>query len=225
MAAQSDLAARVARAHQSSLHKFKTSSVNTGQTLQRGPRQNLRLIESALHPLLPIQRHRNHSDSSRRQRRFEALDALRKHPSQHSDQRPDLMELEQMNEVTQRAVIAAIRNRAVKRRMSFLAQPALCPRRIESRRKVPCLSANRAERSAHRLRFAQTIPANWSSGNFNQRGAANAAIGGKKRKKEAGSNSFCPASDPRDHCCGLGSPYSKPSTAEDGLPAPDRAFA
>jgi len=72
------------------------------------------------------------------------------------------------------------------------------------------------------MRLAQACAADRKAGNFNQWGAADAAIGRKKRKEEAGSNAFCPASDWSSRCCGLGSPYSKPSTAEDGLPRPDR---
>jgi hypothetical protein len=49
---------------------------------------------------------------------------------------------------------------------------------------------------------------------------ADTAIGGKNGKKETGSNTLCPAADRRDRCCGLGSPYSKPGTAEDRLPCP-----
>jgi hypothetical protein len=41
----------------------------------------------------------------------------------------------------------------------------------------------------------QAALADRDAGNFNQWGAANAAIGGKKRKKEAGSKAFCPAND------------------------------
>jgi hypothetical protein len=60
---------------------------------------------------------------------------------------------------------------------------------------------------------------------LNQRGFANAAIGGKKSKEEAGSNALCPARDRIGRRCGPGSPYSKASTAEDGLPHPEYGAA
>jgi len=67
--------------------------------------------------------------------------------------------------------------------------------------------------------------ANGKPGNSKQRGTANAAIGGKKRKKETGSNALCPEGDPSGRCCRLGSPYSKAGTAEDSLPHPAKCMA
>ena len=59
--------------------------------------------------------------------------------------------------------------------------------------------------------------------NPNQRRTTETAVGGKKRKKDTGSGALCPAGEPPVRCLALGSPYSKPSTAEDGLPQPGKA--
>ena len=68
----------------------------------------------------------------------------------------------------------------------------------------------------------QAVFTNGKAGNPNQRGITDTAIGGKKRKKDAGSNALCPVGEPMARCLALGSPYSKPSIAEDGLPQPGR---
>lgn len=125
-----------------------------------------------------------------------------------------------MDQVAESAIVAAISDRPIERRMEFPANPAARLGRIKTGGEIASFSADAAERAAQRARFGHTVFADRNAGNFNQRGAANAAIGGKKRKEEAGSNALCPASGRSGHCCGLGSPYSKPGTAEDGLPRP-----
>jgi len=71
----------------------------------------------------------------------------------------------------------------------------------------------------------EAIVTNRKPRNLEQRGTAEAAIGGKKREKDAGSSAFCPAKDRGGRCCGLGRTYSKPSTAEDCLLLPARLRA
>ena len=79
-------------------------------------------------------------------------------------------------------------------------------------------SADAAERPREWTQRFQTSFTNREPGNADQRGIANTAIGGKKRKEEAGGSVFCPTA--RNGCMALGSSYSKASTAEDGLPQP-----
>ena len=126
-----------------------------------------------------------------------------------------------MNQIAENAVITAIRDRPIKRRMSFPAKAATRRIEIKPSWKVAGFSTDAAESAAKRVGFADAVLTNWKPGNFDQWGATNTAVCGKKSEEEAGSNALCPASDRRDRSCGLGSPYSKPSTAEDGLPHPD----
>ncbi len=81
-----------------------------------------------------------------------------------------------------------------------------------------CFPADAAERPRQRTQRFQTCFTNWEPGNPNQRGVADAAIGGKKSKKQACCSVFCPTA--RTGCMTSASSYSKASTAEDGLPQP-----
>jgi hypothetical protein len=91
-----------------------------------------------------------------------------------------------------------------------------------SRRGAEIFSADVASAGFQWREGLEAILANWKTGNFKQWGSTDTAIGGKKRKEEASGGSLCPASDEGDRGFGLGSPYSKPGTAEDGLPHPER---
>jgi hypothetical protein len=79
-------------------------------------------------------------------------------------------------------------------------------------------SANAATRPRERSHRFQAAFTNGEPGNPDQRGIADTAIGRKKRKKEARRSMLCPMA----RTCGMTqvSPYSKASTAEDGLPQP-----
>ena len=129
-----------------------------------------------------------------------------------------------MDQVTQCAVITAIGDRALERWWSKPAKPASGRGAIESSERLQSssarLSANIAQRTGQWPRRVQTVFTNGKARRLQQRGTTDMAIGWKKRKKEAGSSEFCPAGDPSGHSCGLGSPYSKAGTAEDGLPHP-----
>ena len=109
--------------------------------------------------------------------------------------------------------------------MSLSTETATGRPRIEAGRKVRSFSADAAESSGQRPGLVQAVFTHRKPGNFNQWSATNAAIGGKKSKEEAGSNALCPASDRSGRSCGLGSPYSKPGTAEDALPHPEYGAA
>ncbi|HVN20119.1 MAG TPA: hypothetical protein VMU05_15135 [Dongiaceae bacterium] len=135
----------------------------------------------------------------------------------------NLLEFEQVDQIAEYAVIAAEGYSSVERGMNFLTIATAVTRRIETGRDIAGLSADPTQRCAERTKLMKTQTTNWNARNFNQRDAADAAIGGKKGKEEAGSSAFCPASDESTRCRGVGSPYSKPGTAEDGLPRPDRA--
>jgi len=104
--------------------------------------------------------------------------------------------------------------------MSFSTKTAVRIGWIKAGRDIASFSADSAKNAAQLPNLERAIFTNWNPGNLNQRSATNSAIGGKKSKEEAGSNALCPASDRCGRSCGLGSPYSKPGTAEDGLPHP-----
>ena len=131
-----------------------------------------------------------------------------------------------MNQIAEMAVIAAISYGSIEWGMGFPTNTAtrvykINPGRIEAGRKVAGFSTDAAESAAKRLGLAFAALTNWKPGDFDQWSTTNTAIGGKKSKEEAGSNALCPVSDRRGRSCELGSPYSKPSTAEDGLPHPE----
>ena len=130
-----------------------------------------------------------------------------------------------MNQIAESAVITAISHRPVKWRMSLSTKSATGRGGIETSLEVASFSADAAKNATQRPRLMHTVLTDWQAGNFNQWSTANAAIGGKKSKKETGSNALRPASDRSGRSCGLGSPYSKPSTAEDGLPHPEYGAA
>jgi hypothetical protein len=129
-----------------------------------------------------------------------------------------LLILEQVNQVAQSAVVTAIGHRSFKRRMQALTESAPWLGSIHEGGRQQSFSADAAERPLKRTHRFQTSFTNWESGNPDQRGVANTAIGGKKRKEETGGSVFCPTA--RNGCMALGSSYSKASTAEDGLPQP-----
>jgi hypothetical protein len=193
--------------------------------LERRPRNYFRLIESALCFLLRIQRHGNNRDSPGWKRRLERQDRIRQQSTQSRSEGANPIKLQKMNQIAEIALVTAISHRPIERRMSFPANAAAGISGVETRRKVAGFAANLAERAGKWLKLANAIRTNRKPGNFNEWGAANAAIGWKKSKEETGGNALCPASDRGGRSCGLGSPYSKPSTAEDALPAPGRGAA
>jgi hypothetical protein len=137
----------------------------------------------------------------------------------------NLVELKQVDQIAESAVVAAISNRPLKRRMRLPAKTAKTLSRLKIGGEVAGFSADSAQRTAQLARLVKAAFTDWQPGNLNQRGFTNAAIGGKKSKEEAGSTALCPASDRIGRRCGLGSPYSKASTAEDGLPNPECSAA
>jgi hypothetical protein len=67
--------------------------------------------------------------------------------------------------------------------MHALAQTAHRFAAIQKRGRKQRLSANATKRSRQRPYCGKTNLAHWKPGNFNQRGLANAAIGGEKSEK------------------------------------------
>ncbi len=123
-----------------------------------------------------------------------------------------------MDQFLQSAVIAPKCDRSLERRMSTLAKPAERIGSIRKQRRQQRLTTHRTERSAQRANRLQARLANGQTRNFNQRRTTKAAIGGEKRKEQAGSGLLCPARESMIRCLALGTPYSEPGTAEDGLP-------
>src|SRR5208283_43831 len=127
-----------------------------------------------------------------------------------------------MNQIAQGAVVATVGDRALKRRRSQSTETAAAVERLAlglyGVRQG--LTADGAIRAGQWPKGREAIVTNGKPGNLDQRGTTDTAIGGEKRKKQAGSSALCPADDRMDRCCGPGNPYSKASTAEDGLPHP-----
>jgi len=141
--AEADLASCIARAHQRSRNEIEALLMI--ETFERCARDKFSLIKSALRLLLCVQRHGNNRDGTGGQRRFERGDGLPKPLSQNRGERADLFELEQVNQISKRSVIAAKGNGPVKRRMNLLAITAPVTRRIETRRDIARLTTDRAQ--------------------------------------------------------------------------------
>jgi hypothetical protein len=107
--------------------------------------------------------------------------------------------------------------------MSALTQSAEGTGALKERGRKQAFSANAAKRAFQRTQRLQAISAHRKSGNANQRRTTDTAIGGKKRKEDAGSGALCPADESRICCLALGTTYSKAGTAEDNLPQPAKA--
>src|SRR5882672_717110 len=127
-----------------------------------------------------------------------------------------------MDEVAQSAVITTVGDCLLKWRMQSLTQSTARLVPIHECWRQQRFATDAAQRTRKRPQRFQTSFANWESGNSDQRGVADTAIGGKKRKKEASCNMLRPMA--RTCCMILGSRYSKASTAEDGLPHPGEQF-
>ncbi len=238
MTGEANLASSFAAAHQDSRSQFEP--LRARQLFQRGPRNRLRLIESALRLLALIERNGNHRDRSHGHSLFHAGNRLRQHAPQNCRRRTNLLKLEQMDQVAQSAVIAAIGNRPLERRINAPAERAprvfnfsfslirtirLCA--IDPGRDTQGLSANHAVLPLQRPQRAQTTLANGKPGNSQKWGTADTAIGRKKREEQgrkralgkAGERMICQTmtcktmiSQIMFRRLALGCPYSKPST-------------
>src|ERR1700727_713900 len=142
-----------------------------------------------------------------------------------------------MNQLPQSAIEAAISRRAHKRRFDAPAQSAqrraltfICILRQRIRRKKT-LAANRTHSPPGALHAVETLLADRESWNFNRRLATDAAIGGKENVKKLLGKPDINSARPRGsvrrsnrrpcRCgCGLDSPNSVSTTAEDGLRDP-----
>jgi hypothetical protein len=177
-----------------------------------------------------MQRHRHYGDRSSGKRRLESGDRVSEQTAQYGGGGANLVEFQKMDEIAERAVVASVGDCSLEWRMLMLADPAADADSVDAAgilrigysRSAEVLSADVASAGFQWREGMQAIFANRKAGNFKQRGSTNTAIGGKKRKEETGYCALCPASDEGDRGFGLGSPYSKPGTAEDGLPHPER---
>src|SRR5208337_4139037 len=113
---------------------------------------------------------------------------LRQHASQHCRRGTNLLKLEQMNQVAQSAVIAAVGDRPLERRIRALTKHA--PRlstphffAIHIGRDMQGLSANLAVRPLQRSQREQTVFTNWKPGNSKERGTTDTAIGRKESEE------------------------------------------
>src|SRR5580704_11312089 len=142
-----------------------------------------------------------------------------------------------MNQRPQSAVAAAISRRAHKRRFDAPAQSAQRRAHIfililrQRIRRKKTLAAKRTHSPPDALHAVETLLADRESRNFNHRPATGAAIGGKENGKKILGNLNRNSARPRGlvrrsnrrpcRCgCGLDSPNSVSTTAEDGLRDP-----
>ena len=91
----------------------------------------------------------------------------------------------------------------------------------KSMRRKHTFAANRAQPAMHRKDLVQTLGANWKPGDVDERGGADAAIGGEKNGEKTLSSAASPGGSPlrnnrRPSHCNTG-PDSVLTTAEDGL--------
>lgn len=148
----------------------------------------------------------------------------------------NLIEFQKVDEIAERTVIASVGDGSLEGRMLMLADAATDGNGSNGQRDcrsdrfcsghtacgAEVLSAYVASARSQWREGLQALFADWETGNFKQRGSTDTAIGRKKRKEETGCCALCPASDEGNRGIGLGSLYSKPGTAEDGLPHPER---
>ena len=140
-----------------------------------------------------------------------------------------------MNELAQAAVITAIRNCAFEGMIDAAAdrtstETVVIAIRVRGENALP---ANRAHLPTHRMNLCQAVWAYRQAGNVQERKSANAAIGRKKNGEETLGGASKPSRRERRRLfgnntrptfcgCGLVSPDSVLTTAEDGLLNPRR---
>jgi hypothetical protein len=159
MTSQANLASRLAPAQQDSGRQIE--SLRTGQLLQCGPGNHLRLVESALGLLALVQGHGNHQNFPTGHHLFQIGNDFRQHMAENYGSGSNLLELKQMNQVAQSAVVATASNRPLKWRIRPLAEQTprlriiqhttLRRSAIKIRRCVQRLTANGAVRPLQRF--------------------------------------------------------------------------
>ena len=192
MTGQADLASRVATPQQNSCAQLKSLRTWTRQMFHRLSRYYLRLIESSLRLFALVQRNRNNRDLPHRHRLFKLGHCLGQRASQNRRSRPNLLEFQDMDQIAQATVITSIGNRALKRRINALAKqtPDVIGTRIgirvnpiEVRRQVHRRATHSAIRTSQRLQTRYAVDTNWKTGNSDQRGVADTAIGREKSEE------------------------------------------
>ena len=122
MTSQADLATGLATAHQDSRQQIKPFRAR--QLLQRASCYHFSLVESALRLLARMQGNRNHRDPPNRHRLFQVGNRLCHHAPQNYRRGTHLLELKQMDQVTQFAVIATVGDGPLERRIHALTKQA-----------------------------------------------------------------------------------------------------
>jgi hypothetical protein len=155
--------------------------------LQGRAGDQLRLVKAALAAFALVKRHRYDEHGLLLEAGFNGRDRLCQPLSKETSRRAHPVVLQQMDQLSQPAVIAAEggspRERAIDA-AAHRAQPETGSVRLGITREH-ALSANRAEFSAERLNLIQAIEANRQPGNIQQRQAAKAAVGRKQNRKYA----------------------------------------
>ncbi len=155
--------------------------------LQGGFGDHLRLVEAALCLLAGMERDRDNGDGSHGHYALKFSHRLSQYSPQNGRSRPNLLELEQMNQVAQFAAITAVGDGPLKWRIGALTQQAarlaIGSYWIDARRPVQRLTANRAVRTQERSECEQTGSTYGEARNSEQWGTTDTAIGGKESEE------------------------------------------
>jgi hypothetical protein len=168
--------------------------IAAAKVFQGGTNDHLRLIKASLGLPARVQRHWDNGKGAGGQRRLESVDRLGQQAPENSSRGPDLIELEEMNQSAQRALVASKSDGALEGRRSQLAKTtpglifAFTMRGIffgetRSDRKGHIFAADRAEGTTQRMKGSQAVIANRKARYFNKRRTADTAIGGKNGEK------------------------------------------
>jgi hypothetical protein len=142
--------------------------------LQRSTRDQFRLIEPALTPLCLEERHRDNRNAPGVEqagffkRRLECSDGLGEHASEHIGRRTHAVELQQVNQLAQSAVITAVGYGTAKRTFdaaAYRASPKTIIVYLRVRGKHP-LPADRAHAAANWMNNGEAIKTDWKPGNI-----------------------------------------------------------
>src|SRR5258706_5251127 len=122
MAWGAGLRARIAYADQGRGLERERRAVAEPEILERGDSDHLRLVESAVAQLASEERHGHDERRPRPETLAQREQHLRQHPAEHRRGGANAVILEQLDQVAQSGVVAAVRRRLVKGRLGALAE-------------------------------------------------------------------------------------------------------
>jgi hypothetical protein len=120
--------------------------------------------------------------------RFQPSDRFRQHAAEHCRGGSHLLVFQQVDQLAQPAIVAAVGYRFDKRRLQPSPQPATSLARADSIRTEHPFPANRANAARDGADFGKTRPANRQAGNLDQGGTAETTIRREESSEETFSN-------------------------------------